>query len=213
MSRTRWVSSGGGPASPNQIWVDSGWFQSKESVYEASRRFRGYVRPVKGYGMGQQRDRIYKPPTKRSKSIIHVGLQYHATRMREDRIDLVHINADFWKTWVHERLAQPIDQPGSVCLYDSPDRNEHITFAKHMTSEKAERRFVPGRGDVQVWVRKSRVNHLLDCFYIAAAASHLSGARLIEDFKKPATQQRSRTTRPVLKAPGGLPFVATERSI
>ncbi len=46
----------------------------------------------------------------------------------------VRVNADHWKTWVHQRLSTPIEKPGSMTLFKAQP-NEHISLAKHLTAE------------------------------------------------------------------------------
>jgi len=207
---------------PHQVWIDSGWEASEAVVYDFCRRAaqqsnqkpgQERFRPMKGYGATQRLRRHYHAPAKRTQDIREIGEGYHFARLRAKRILLVHVNADAWKTFVHERLLTPADEPGAMTVFAAP-KGEHTKFAKHITAEKPVEDFMPGRGTVIVWVRTSRVNHYLDAIYIASAAGHFCGWRIAapEERAGPsAARKPARAGAPGLTTPDGRPFLITER--
>lgn len=168
-----------------QVWIDSrgtspdGTFQG--AVFEACRRF-GW-RPCQGFGQLQFGSRSYAQPSKRSNVVRWIGEQYHLAWVREQRMEVVQINADYWKSRVHDGLSIPSDEPGAIRLFRATPR-EHLSFAKHLTAEREIEEFVAGRGTVKRWEQKSKTNHWLDATYLARAAMHLAAA--VGAMKQPA---------------------------
>ena len=93
---------------------------------------------------------------------------------------LAEVNADHWKSWVHQRLETPLGQPGAMTLFQAPP-HEHLSLAKHLTAERKVEEFMPGRGVVTRWERIRKNNHWFDALYNACAAGHASGVRLLEE--------------------------------
>lgn len=170
----------GGTRSPDRSLVDSAYSESQAVVYafcgesKPARRFL----PSRGYGATQHRDKRYARPTKTGSMVRYIGEEYHIAQLRSPRLLLVHVNADYWKSWVHERLSTPMDAMGAMTLFAAPAK-EHTKLAKHLTAEKQVEEFVPGKGMVRVWKQIRRNNHWLDALSLAAAAGHSCGVRLV----------------------------------
>ena len=110
------------------------------------------------------------------------GENYHVNRLASDHTHLFEIDADAWKTWIHQRLRTPVDQPGALRLFKAPPQ-EHLSLAKHLTAERKTEEFIAGKGVVTRWERVRRQNHWFDALYNAAAYAHSAGVRLIQDNK------------------------------
>lgn len=166
-----WTHQDGGTASPQQIWIDSGWFESQLSIYAFCREpaSRDLCRPIKGFGSSQQKDKTYRAPSKKTNEIRFIGDQFHFARQREHRIDLVHVNADFWKARVHERLRVPQEAPEALTLFRATEK-DHLRFGKHLTAERGREVLVPGRPPQIVFEQISAQNHWLDAIAYANAA-------------------------------------------
>jgi phage terminase large subunit GpA-like protein len=199
---------------PDQVWIDAGWngdsvkafcIQAVEPELSPLQRFRPYI----GFGAGQTRKGIYRRPSRTGRVIRHIGEDYHLVLLPRERWPIVEVNADVWKTFVHERLACPTDAPGAMTVFNAPSQ-EHIQFSKHLTAERRTQEFQPGKGTVIKWVCMRHNNHWFDACYAASAAAHLAGVRLIED-KRPAPAALEPQRGVQLKTPDGRPFVATER--
>ena len=171
----------GGTMAADQVWIDSAYPGTRLAVYEFCRDSgsRGRFYPAKGYGQMQQRDRSYRRPGKKTAEIRVIGDEYHFARQREARVDLVHVNADHWKSRTHEAYRLAADAAGSLQLFAAPE-NEHRRYAKHMTAEVQKEIDVPGKGPVIVWERKSRNNHWFDATYLAVAAGHRAAELLVK---------------------------------
>lgn len=88
---------------------------------------------------------------------------------------MVTVNADRWKSWMHARLQTPLDKPGAMTLYAGGD---HLSYARHLLSEKQFEQHDPKKGTVVVWIRQSKQNHHLDSTVMADVAGHIGGVRL-----------------------------------
>ena len=180
---TGWPSEeGGAPKTPDAVWIDSGYHESQAAVYGFCResspsRQQATYRPTRGFGASQSRDRRYTSPTKKTTQVRFIGDGFHISRIQKDKIDLVHVNADHWKSRTHQRLSIPQDAPGAQTIFLAPP-NEHNKFAKHITSERQVEEFKPGQPPVIVWVRHGRQpNHWLDALALGNAAASFCGVR------------------------------------
>ena len=170
-----WLRPNDTPLTPDAVWIDSGYMT--DVVYEFCKESGDLFRPTKGHGTGQQNVRYSRPKTKGA-LIRQIGEGYHISRLRKQRINLVEIDADQWKTWVHQRLSCPVIEPGAMTLYAGGD---HLAFAKHLTAERKIEEFIVGRGTVVKWEAIRKQNHWLDAVSLACVAGHFCGVRLIDD--------------------------------
>ncbi len=204
---------------PQQVLVDAGWHNTEVYEFcrqkESGRRFR----PAIGYGASARwrQYRTYHAPQKTGNEVKQIGDHYHVVWIPTERIFRIDADADFWKSWGHERLRQPqkgddgMAEPGAMEFYASTDRNEHITLSQHLAAEHPETHFIEGRGDVTRWVRDKRKNHYLDTYYNNCVAGHLCGVRLIG--RKPAAPAPppAAVAPAPLRMPDGRPYLVTER--
>ncbi len=193
---------------PDQVWIDSGYLP--ESVYAFCRGCSGQVwRPAKGFGSGQDVGRrYYGRPQKTSPNVRHIGDHYHLTLQRKDRILLVETDSDHWKSYLHRRLATPDGEHGRLTIFDAPPA-EHLSLAKQLTAERQIEEFVPGKGTLTRWEVIRRENHYLDAGYLACAAGHFAGVRILGGLA--ARVREAPRARPLLTAPDGRPYLVTER--
>lgn len=182
-----WTSPGGRRFKASQVWIDSGYHEHTDAVYEfcASVNLEMSLplgaeiyRPTKGYGEGQRRMTPYRAPQANTKqrSILYVGTEFHIAKVKRNGrtipgVLLVHMNSDHWKSELHQRLMMPSEEPLAVTLYQSASSTEHDEYIKHLTAEKQVEKFVEGRGEIVVWDRVDRNNHWLDATYSAICAS------------------------------------------
>jgi phage terminase large subunit GpA-like protein len=196
-------------AIPSLIGIDTGYSDSRDAVYrfcQATGQQR--YRPIKGFG--EQWRKSYYEPKGINNKVVHIGTRYHISYIQKDGIFLIEIDADHWKTIAHENLAKPLDQEGGgITLFDSPDRNEHISIAKHFTAEKKVVEYIPGRGEIIKWLMLRRQNHWFDCLYIALTMAHLCGVRRIKT-EKPKSIIKVKKKRG-FRMPDGRRYLITER--
>ena len=171
---------------PDQVWIDSRW-KFKEVVVPFLRSIQNdrYMAAM-GFGAGQMRRQkgernVYTPPKKKNSEVREIGRGYHRVKMRNPRIEVMHVDVNPWKTAVHEGLAIPLrDETGKI-IDPPPDRsftlhaverlNEHLGYAKQILAEKYEIKFVEGVGPTGVWEQISNENHQLDSTMLAYAAA------------------------------------------
>jgi phage terminase large subunit GpA-like protein len=179
-----------GPVVPDTVLIDSGWAGEEsehlnEVIYAFCRESNekcGAQRylPAKGWG-----SRTYRHPRKKDARVREIGDEWYGARIPKQKgLVLVHVNADAWKTRTHNRLRTPIGQGGAMTLFNAPPQ-EHTTIGKHLTAEKQEEDFIPGRGRVVRWRAIRRANHFLDAATLAQAAGNRAGLRLLEDQPPP----------------------------
>jgi phage terminase large subunit GpA-like protein len=143
-------------------FIDSGFRPGKvdtlpiNRVYEFCRMLGSRVRPTKGSSTPM------RVPLVTSK--IEVTSAGKAARYG---LDLVRLDTDHWKSWVHERLRWPAGANGAWYLPQDIDDD----YARQIVSEARIRR---PSGQVQ-WIQRQRDNHLLDCEAMAAAAGFMLG--------------------------------------
>jgi len=177
-----WPTPEGDRWLPGQVWIDSGYHEHTEAVYEFCRQANGQLglkpgqelyRPAKGYGEGPEMPGRYTAPKRLSKEVRLLGTNYHLSYLARAKQMLVHADADFWKSQLHDGLSTPDDDPKSIVLYEAPSPNHHDDYAAQIAAEEREEQFLPGRGVRRRWVRKRRKNHQLDAGYNALAAVDL----------------------------------------
>jgi phage terminase large subunit GpA-like protein len=190
-----WPTEGGKLLTASQVWIDSGWHEHTDAVYEFCGEINQAMglavgaevyRPTKGYGEGQRRMTRYIAPDAKRKGTMYLGSEFHISKVKRNGrtvpgVMLVHMNADHWKSELHQRLLMPADEPLSVTLYQAASFAEHSEFCKHLTAEKQVEKFVEGRGEIVVWERTDRNNHWLDATYSAVCAGE---AMLIHSQRK-----------------------------
>lgn len=160
---------------PEQIFVDSGWGDYADLVYEICRSFGVRYRAIKGFGFGQGKgfaDTSYTAPNKTSSLVKLVGSGWHLVELEEKSFELVHIDANIFKTRLQTSITEK-DRPDSFTLFDG-DNSFHDEYKRHLCSEtpRTKSKFVDGVWKVQeVWVRVGKQNHYLDstCYGLAAA--------------------------------------------
>lgn len=163
------------------IAIDANWGISTDLVYQFCRQteFRGRVIPAHGRYVGASS----KPMSEyRKKPGERVGLNWIITSSASQRaIRHIAFDTNFWKSFVHERLASPIGERGCLTLYGSRPY-EHELYAEHMTAEFRVR--TQGRGrTVDEWkLRPDRSdNHWLDCTVGCAVLASSMGCALPEN--------------------------------
>jgi phage terminase large subunit GpA-like protein len=140
--------------------IDSGFRPNKvergsESiVYDFCRRHMRNTRPSKGY----------ETLASGALTISKIDIDPGHGKMKYG-LELVRINTDWCKLWVHERIRWPQDQPGAFFLPEDVSDD----YCAQLLSEARVRNKL-GRPQ---WIRRSRDNHYLDCEAMAYAAGYM----------------------------------------
>jgi len=160
---------------PAEVWIDAGYMTPV--VYAFCKEADSPFRPAIGRGAAQHFHQRYNQPTRAGAMVRKIGEGYHLSHIHPEHIEVVEVNADHWKSWVHQRLSTPMGQSGAMTLFQAAPQ-EHLALTKHLTAETKTEEFVAGRGVIEKWERLRRQNHWFDALYNACAAAHLSGVRL-----------------------------------
>jgi phage terminase large subunit GpA-like protein len=148
-------------------FVDSGFRPGKTDtlpinrVYEFCRRFLRRVRPTKGSPTAMRTPLVFSK----------IEVNRKDGKAAKYGLDLVRLDTDHWKCWVHERLRWPDDHVGGWHVFKGIDDD----YCKQLVSEA---RLKQPTGRVE-WVQRSRDNHFLDCEAMAAAAGYLLNVQRI----------------------------------
>jgi len=141
-------------------FIDSGFRPGKKEgvpvnrVYEFCRRFRRFAFPAKGSSVALRRPLV--------KSAIEVTQQGTAKKYG---LELIRLDTDHWKSFVHERLKWPQDQPGAWHIHNAVTED----YCRQLVAE-ARIRLPSGKPQ---WIERSRENHALDAEAMAAAAGFM----------------------------------------
>jgi phage terminase large subunit GpA-like protein len=173
--------------------VDANWGQSTDVVYQFCRQsqYAGILLPSHGKYVGASSVPFSEYKRKRGD---RVGLHWripNTTGKRQVRHVLVDTN--YWKTFVHARLAVSMGDPGCLSLFGH-DEKAHRMLADHLTAEYRVKAMAQGR-TVDEWkLRPTRPdNHWLDCLVGCAVAASIQGTVLAgTDAKAASTRQRLR---------------------
>lgn len=185
-----WTGETGGRRVPDRVFIDSGYLTSTiyefvdscASIVDAAGNPRFMA--VKGAGVSQYKGRAYARPSAVTRRIVEIGESYHLT-LTDGGLPLVILDADYWKTWLHSRLAGDVHQPGALVFFRR-DPRAHTTWVKQLTSEQERIEDVPGVGYVTSWRHKRGENHWLDAQVYACVAAHHAGVRLAAESDTPA---------------------------
>lgn len=195
------------------IAIDANWGISTDIVYQFCRQteFRGRVIPAHGRYVGASS----KPMSEyRKKPGERVGLNWIVTSSASQRaIRHIAFDTNFWKSFVHERLASPIGESGCLTLYGSRPY-EHELYAEHMTAEFRVR--TQGRGrTVDEWkLRPDRSdNHWLDCTVGCAVLASSMGCALPENRQDTARRAISLRSIEAGKSPSSQPKDAPKQPV
>lgn len=167
-----------------RAFIDSGFRPGKKDevpehrVYEFCRRHARVAYAVKGF---EHRD---QPLSVKRIDVTPKG------KAAKYGLDLVRLDSDFFKSWVHERVRWPDDQPGGWHL--PSDVTE--AYCRQIVSEGRVKK--PSGG--YTWLQRSRDNHFLDCEAMAYAAAYMLGVPRIADTAQP--RQPKPKSRPQIES-------------
>ncbi len=161
-----------------RCFIDSGY--RTQFVYSFCRKFKSWAMPTKG------RDTLDALPLQKSK----LDIAKNSGRRLAGGLSIYHVNTDYFKRWVHERLERDPELPGGWHL--SEDTSDE--YCRQIVSEA---RTVKPSGKV-VWVRIYRDNHLFDCEVLQVAAAYSVGLQSVRavSSKRPAQRAAAATKAP-----------------
>lgn len=169
---------------PSLVLIDSGYKENVVVAFCNESTPAGMFLPCKGFGEQQI-------PSKRP---LMINPGYEAV-IQPLGHKLVEVNADVWKTFVHDRLQTPVGQPGGLTLFKG-EANDHLGYAHQLLAEKKVEDFIAGRGVVTRWERMQRKNHFFDATAMACVAGHGVGIRLAGTVAVPPPPPAAEVSKP-----------------
>ncbi len=198
-----WEREDGAVLKIERALVDANWGQSTDVVYQFCRQssHAGVILPSHGRYVGASS----KPMTEyRKQQGDRLGFNWMIPNVAGKRaIRHVIYDTNYWKSFIHARLAVPVGDKGSLTLYGRIP-GAHQLFAEHLTAEYRVK--TQGRGrTVDEWKLKpqSHDNHFLDCVAGCAVCGSMLGASLPETL--PAKLEGKPMIRLSDKRLGGIP--------
>ncbi|GJQ29708.1 MAG: hypothetical protein HBSAPP03_15920 [Phycisphaerae bacterium] len=173
-----WRRDDGAMVRIDRCLIDANWGSSTDVVYQFCRQSpqAGVLMPSHGRYVGASSLPFSDYKRKRGERI---GLNWRVPVVTGKRaVRHVVFDTNYWKSFVHARLAVPMGDPGCLSLFGSKPES-HRLIAEHLTGEYRVK--TEGRGrTVDEW--KLRVdgldNHWLDCLVGAAVAASMHGVVL-----------------------------------
>jgi len=173
-----WRRDDGAMVRIDRCLIDANWGASTDVVYQFCRQssHAGIVMPSHGRYVGASSIPFSEYRRKRGD---RVGLNWRVPTITGRRaVRHVVFDTNYWKSFIHARLAVPMGDPGNLSLYGRGPML-HRLLADHLLSEYRVR--TEGRGrTVDEW--KMRVdgldNHWFDCAVGTAVAASMEGAVL-----------------------------------
>lgn len=183
-----WRCDDGAMLHVDRCLIDANWGEATDLVYQFCRQIQYQVIPSHGKYVGASSIPFREYKRKRGDRVglnwrIPVGTGRRAVRH-------VVYDTNFWKSFIHARLAVAMGDPGCLSLHG---RQPHRLLAEHLTSEYRVK--TEGRGrTVDEW--KVRVagldNHWFDGLVGCAVAASMEGCTLPGMETKPRTKRKQR---------------------
>ncbi len=167
-----WQRDGGGVMALDLCLVDQGY--KTDTVHQFCREsaHKSVLLPARGVGITATKVPINEYDRKRGK----IGHHWWIPKVKSHRV-LRHLEADvnYWKTFVHERLATAMGDTGCLSLWGRKALI-HRMAAEHVTAEFRVRTEADGR-TVDEWKLPPHQpdNHLFDCLVGCAAGASYRG--------------------------------------
>ena len=175
-----WEREDGAVLKIEKALIDANWGQSTDIIYQFCRQsvHAGVLLPSHGRYVGASS----KPMTEyRKQPGDRLGLNWMMPNVAGKRaIRHVIYDSNYWKSFIHARLAVPLGDKSSLSLYGRIP-GIHQLFAEHLTAEYRVK--TQGRGRwVDEWKLKPERsdNHWLDCAAGCAVCASMLGATLPE---------------------------------
>jgi len=158
-------------------FIDQGWQTDLVHQFCRQSEHAALLMPARGHGVTASQKPISEYDRRRGDKIGHHWWIPSVTRKRALRH--VEIDTNYWKSFVHERLATAMGDAGCLSIFGS-NPPQHRLFGEHLTAEY--RVQTEGRGrTVDEWklpVHKPD-NHWFDCLVGCAAAASMRGVERI----------------------------------
>ena len=185
-----WRRDDGAMVRIDRCLVDANWGSSSDVVYQFCRQSKHASILLPSHGRYVGASSIPFSDYKRRRGD-RAGLNWRIPTVNGKRaVRHVTFDTNFWKSFIHARLAVAMGDPGCLSLFGRKPE-QHRLLAEHLTSEYRVK--TEGRGrTVDEW--KLRVdgsdNHWFDCLVGCAVAASMEGAILLGIDARPAPRPR-----------------------
>jgi hypothetical protein len=187
-----WRRADGALVHIDRCLIDAKWGQTTDVVYQFCRasEHASVLLPSMGYGITASSRPMVEWPRKPGE---RHGLNWLIRRAAATRRAVQHVlyDTNWWKSFVHARLAVALGDPGCLSLFGRKG-TQHQLLAEHLRSEYRVR--TAGRGrTVDEWkLPPGRDNHWLDGLVGCAMAGSMLGAVLFGTDVKRRPRKRVR---------------------
>ena len=182
----RWRRDDGAELRIERCLIDANWGQSTDVVYQFCRQsaHSAVLLPSHGRYVGASSVPFSEYKRKRGERVGHHWRIPNTTGRRQVRHVLIDTN--YWKSFIHARLAVAMGDSGCLSLFGSTsltaggrEADKHRLLADHLTAEYRVRTEARGR-TVDEWKLRAGGpdNHWLDCLVGCAVAASVQGAVL-----------------------------------
>jgi len=189
----RWRRDDGAEMRIERCLIDANWGQSTDVVYQFCRQsaHAGLIMPSHGRYVGASSIPFSEYKRKTGERVGHHWRIPNVQGRRQVRH--VVIDTNYWKSFVHARLAVAMGDPGSLSLFGRKPA-EHQLLAEHLTAEYRVKTEARGRVVDEWKIRAGGPdNHWFDCLVGCAVAASIQGAVLPgTDVKATPVRQRMR---------------------
>lgn len=189
----RWRRDDGAEMRIERCLIDANWGQSTDVVYQFCRQsaHAGLIMPSHGRYVGASSIPFSEYKRKAGERVGHHWRIPNVQGRRQVRH--VVIDTNYWKSFVHARLAVAMGDPGSLSLFGRKP-TEHQLLAEHLTAEYRVKTEARGRVVDEWKIRAGGPdNHWFDCLVGCAVAASVQGAVLPgTDAKAAPVRQRVR---------------------
>ena len=174
----------------DRVLIDANWGQSTDVVYQFCRQSKhaGIILPSHGRYVGASSIPFSEYRRKRGDRVGHHWRIPATTGKRQVRHVLIDTN--YWKSFVHARLAVAMGDPSCLSLFGR-DEKTHRLLAEHLAAEFRVKTMARDR-TVDEWkLRATRPdNHWFDCLVGTAVAASIQGAALSSMAGPPAARRK-----------------------
>lgn len=188
-----WWRDDGAEMRIERCLIDANWGQSTDVVYQFCRQsaHAGLIMPSHGRYVGASSIPFSEYKRKTGERVGHHWRIPNVQGRRQVRH--VVIDTNYWKSFVHARLAVAMGDPGSLSLFGRKPA-EHQLLAEHLTAEYRVKTEAQGRVVDEWKIRAGGPdNHWFDCLVGCAVAASVQGAVLPgTDAKAAPVRQRVR---------------------
>ncbi|WP_428937780.1 terminase gpA endonuclease subunit [Fontivita pretiosa] len=162
-----------------RLLIDANWGNSTDVIYQFCRQCLHGTVVMPSHGRYVGASSVPFSDYKR-KAGERIGLHWRMPNVQGRRsVRHVVIDTNYWKSFVHARLAVPMGDPGCLSLFAPSMGLDHQLLAEHLTAEYRVKTEARGRA-VDEWKAKpgNPDNHWLDCLVGCAVAGSMQGAVL-----------------------------------